>query len=539
VSLSQCCSLPCAEVFRLLLPHLAGVVAESAEDAGGRVFLRVRPAAGQAACPRCGQLSGRRHGGYPRRLRDVPAGGRDVVILLSARRFRCLNPACPAVTFTEQVQGLATRFARRTPLLTAMLTAVAAALCGRPGARLAGALGTAAPGRQTMIRLVMAVPEEEAAAAPRVLGVDDFALRKGQVYGTVLIDMETGQVADLLPDREAATLRRWLEDHPGAQVICRDRGGAYAEGAREGAPGAVQVADRWHLWHNLGEQARAAAAAHIASCLAPRPAPGQPEPPPPAPDPDPAPESGKLTRAGRTRRRHAEVHQLLAAGHTLTATAHILGLTRQTVRKYAAAATAGDLDPAAAEPALDPFKPHLITAWNAGTRDPAALHAQIAARGYPGPAAPVAEFTSGFRDRLIVPAAAPPLPAARTIARWLTARPGTLSPGDAAALAGLTAACPHLAALRGHIGAFADIMTSRTGTRYLGNWLAAAENSGLDQLVSFAAGIRKDHAAVLNGLTLPYSSGKVEGTVNKIKMLKRQAYGRARFPLLRKRVLLT
>jgi transposase len=543
VSLSQCCSLPCAEVFRLLLPHLAGVVAESAEEAGGRVFLRVRPAAGQAACTRCGQLSGRRHGGYPRRLRDVPAGGRDVVIRLSARRFYCLNPACPAVTFTEQVPGLATRFSRRTPLLAAMLTAVAAALCGRAGARLAGALGTAAPARQTMIRLVMAVAEGEAAAAPRVLGVDDFALRKGHVYGTVLIDMETGDVADLLPDREAATLRKWLEDHPGAQVICRDRGGAYAEGAREGAPDAVQVADRWHLWHNLGEKAREAAAAHIASCLVPRPA-GPPAPdqpgPPPAPGPDPAaPEGGKLTRAGAARRRHAAVHQLLAAGHTLTATAHILGLTRQTVRKYAAAATAGDLDPAAAEPALDPFKPHLITAWNAGTRDPATLHAQIAARGYPGPAAPVAAFTSGFRDQLIVPAAAPPPPAARTIARWLTARPGTLSPDDAAALAAAATACPHLAALRGHIGAFADIMTTRTGTRHLGNWLTAAETSGLDQLASFAAGIRKDHAAVTAGLTLPYSSGKVEGTVNKIKMLKRQTYGRAGFPLLRKRVLLT
>ena len=538
MSLSQCCSLSCAEVFGLLLPHLAGVVAESAEEAGGRVFLRVRPAAEQAACTRCGQLSGRRHGGYPRRLRDVPAGGRDVVIRLSARRFYCLNPACPAVTFTEQVQGLATRFSRRTPLLAAMLPAVAAALCGRAGARLAAALGTAAPGRQTMIRLVMAVADGEAAAAPQVLGVDDFALRKGHVYGTVLIDMETGDVADLLPDRQAATLRKWLEDHPGAQVICRDRGGAYAEGAREGAPDAVQVADRWHLWHNLGEKAREAAAAHSASCLAPRPAPDHPEPPPPAPDPAP-PEGGKLTRPARTRRRHAGVHQLLAAGHSLTATAHILGLTRQTVRKYAAAATAGDLDPAAAEPALDPFKPHLITAWNAGTRDPAALHAQIAARGYPGPAAPVAAFISSFRDQLIVPAAALPPPAARTIARWLTARPGTLSPADTAAFAAATAACPHLAALRGHIGAFADIMTSRTGTRHLGNWLAAAENSGLDQLASFAAGIRNDHAAVTAGLTLPYNSGKVEGTVNKIKMLKRQTYGRAGFPLLRKRVLLT
>jgi hypothetical protein len=397
-----------------------------------------------------------------------------------------------------------------------------------------------------MIRLVMAVPEEELAAAPRVLGIDDFALRKGHVYGTVLIDMETGDGVDLLPDREAATVQQWLRDHPGAQVICRDRGGAYADGARQGAPDAVQVADRWHLWHNLGEKAREAAAAHTASCLAPRPAardqPGPPDLPAGAPAPaagPPAPAGDKLTRAARTRRRHAEIAQLAAAGHTLAATAHILGLTRPTVVKYAAAATAGDLDPAAAEPALDPFKPHLTRAWNQGTRDPAALHAVAAAAGYAGPASLIAAFISPFRDLLVVPAAAPAAPSARTIARWLMTRPGRLSTDDAAALAGLTAACPHLAALRGHISAFADIMTTRTGTRYLGSWLASAETSGLDQLASFAAGIRKDHAAVTNGLTLPYSSGKVEGTVNKIKMLKRQTYGRAGFPLLRKRVLLT
>jgi len=544
VSLSQSCScLSCLPALAVLLPHLAGVVTELARAEGGRVVLLARGAGGQAACPRCGVLSGRVHSGYTRRLRDVPAGGRDVVIVLAVRRFFCGNPGCKAVTFAEQPAGLAVRYARRTPPAAAALTAIAAALCGRAGARLAAALGMAAPGRQTMIRLVMAVPAAELAAAPEIVGVDDFALRKGHVYGTVLIDVTTGQVIDLLPDREAATLRAWLESHPGAQVICRDRGGAYADGAREGAPGAVQAADRWHLWHNLGEKAREAAAAHLASCLAPRPAsspdPGRPGPAPdPAPDPDAA-SSGKLTRAARTRRRHAQVAQLLDAGHSLTAAAHILGLARQTVRRYAAAATPGDLDPAAAEPALDPFKPHLIRAWNAGTRDPAALHAGIAARGYPGPAAPVAAFTSGFRDLLVIRPAAPPLPSARTITRWLTARPASLSPHDAAAFARLTAACPHLAPLRGHIGAFADIMTARTGARHLGAWLTSAETSGLDQLASFAAGIRKDHAAVTNGLTLPWSSGKVEGTVNKIKMLKRQTYGRASFPLLRKRVLLT
>jgi transposase len=501
VSLSQCCScVSCVpgQVAGLLLPHLAGTVAEGAGEHAGRVVLRVRPAGAQAACPGCGTLSGRVHGGYPRRLRDVPAGGRDVVIVLAARRFRCADPGCPKVTFTEQVPGLACRYSRRTPPLAAMLAAVAVELCGRAGARLAAAAGIAAPGRATMTRLVMAAPVPEPGRAPRVLGVDDFALRRGHVYGTVLIDVEAGRAVDLLPDRKAATFRDWLLAHPGAEVICRDRAGAYADGARAGAPGAVQVADRWHLWSNLGEKALEAAAAHTRACLAPArppgPGPRDPGPQDPGPrdpgprDPGPAPAGPGGGREAKARRRHAEIRALLDAGHTPSAAARILGLSRTTVRKYAAA---------------------------------------------PAPAGPPPDH-----GRLAIPAPAPPPPRPRAIARLLMTRPANLAAAETAALAAVTAACPHLARLRDHIAAFADIMTSRDGTARLDAWLAAADASGLPQLQSFAAGIRRDHAAVLAGLTLPYSSGKVEGTVNKIKMLKRQTYGRAGFPLLRQRVLL-
>jgi transposase len=488
VSLSQCCSCVSCVPGRaagLLLPHLAGTAAEGAREHAGGVVLLVRPTAAQAACPGCGTLSGRVHGGYRRRLRDVPAGGRDVVIVLAARRFRCLDPGCPKVTFTEQVNGLTSRYSRRTPPLAAMLAAVAAALCGRAGVRLAAALGTAAPGRAAMTRLVMAAPVPEPGSAPRVLGVDDFALRKGHVYGTVLVDVEAGRVVDLLPDRKAATFRDWLEAHPGAQLICRDRAGAYADGARAGAPGAVQVADRWHLWSNLKDKAREAAAAHARTCLAP----ARPHDPGPH-GPGPAPAGPGTGREARTRRRHAEIRQLLDAGHSPAAAARILGLSGATARKYAAAPVPAGLPPVPA------------------------------------------------RDHLAIPGKTPPPPRPRTIARWLTTRPGSLTAAETTALAAVTAACPHLARLREHIAGFADIMTSHAGTARLGDWLAAADASGLPPLQSFAAGIRHDHAAVQAGLTLPYSSGKVEGTVNKIKMIKRQTYGRAGFPLLRQRVLL-
>ena len=522
MSLSQCC--PClscvpGEVLAALLPHLSGTVAEGAVMASGRVLLLVRPAAEEAACPACGTLSRRVHSRYPRRLRDAPAGGREVVIVLTAIRFRCVGRDCPKVTFAGQVPGLTSRFARRTPPLSAALGAAAAAAGGRAGARLAAALGMPAS-RHSMIRLLMALPVAEAAAAPRVLGIDDFALRRGRSYGTVLVDVESGRVVDLLADREAATVEGWLKAHPGAAVICRDRAGAYAEAARGGAPAAAQVADRWHLLSNLGERVRDAAARHK-GCLAG-----------PAPAPAPADPGAVIAE------RHAAVRALRADGKDPAAAAAALGITAQAAgRLWRAPDAAALLASARPAPGLDPFKPLLRRRWSEGITSIAALHAEIAAAGYRGSYSTTYGYASLLK--LAAPPRPPAPPAPRKAAAWIMTRPAALDPADAAALAAILARCPELAALHHHVRQFHEILASRTGGTRLADWLDNAQTThGQPELHSFANGIRRDYQAVSNGLAMPWSSGKVEGTVNKIKLIKRQAYGRAGLPLLRQRVLL-
>jgi transposase len=466
------------------------------------------------------------------------------VIRLAVRRFFCANPDCPATTFAEQVDGLTSRYARRSPPLTAMLAAVALALAGRAGSRLASVLGMTA-GRSLLLRLIMALPDPGTGLV-KILGVDDFAFRRSRAYGTVLIDVETGRPADLLADREAGTLEAWLRAHPGAEVICRDRAGAYADGARKGAPGALQVADRWHLWHNLAGYAEKTVARH--RCCLKEPGPG-PEPELPAgaeQEPEPrqagaaaaAAEEHGLAR--RTRERYEAVQALRAQGKGIKAITGELGLAIETVRRYDRAGSAAELlaKAAAGLPSvLDAWKPYLHQRWDEGLTSNRKLHAEITARGYKGSYGTVHRYLTAFRVPGARPPAVPAPPKVRHITSWILRHPDSLDADEQAKLKDVRERCPHLDALAGHVTEFARILTGRHGER-LAAWIDAVNADDQPDLHSFTRGLRLDHDAVLAGLTLPWSSGKVEGNVNRIKMIKRQMYGRASFGLLRKRVLL-
>lgn len=519
----------------LVFDGIDDVDVEAVTAAFGRVEVAARGRAAGSACPDCGRFSDRVHDRYQRRLKDLPLAEQGFVILLTVRRFICGSVDCPRRTFAEPFSQLTAPHARFTTRLNHALERVGLALAGRAGARLAAQLGFGA-GRMTLLRRVMALPDPQF-GTPRVLGVDDFAIRRGQTYSTVLTSVEDHRVVDVLPTREAGPLAAWLIRHPGVEIICRDRAGAYAEGARRGAPDALQVADRFHLWQGLGRAVETCVAAHR-DCLR---------------DPSPSsmlPEATRLTsgrpqdapapvgrRAERKKAAHALVHELLAQGHSRRAIARHLSWGLNTVLRYANAARWQDtIRESRPRPSrLDPYKPYLERRFAEGCTSVTRLYSELVADNAPVTYQMVRSHIATLRGAA---AGAPPRPpTVRQVTGWLTRHPTALSEDDRAGLKDVLARCPELDTAAGHVRDFGEILTDRLGAR-LPAWIDAVDASQLPGLTGFALHLLRDLDAVTAGLTLHWSSGSIEGAVNRIKKIKRQLYGRAGFHLLRKMILL-
>ena len=353
---------------------------------------------------------------------------------------------------------------------------------------------------------------------PRVLGIDDFALRRGLVYATVLIDAETGRRVDVVPGRTADAAEKWLKDHPGAEIVCRDGSGAYGEAVRQALPSAVQVGDRWHLWHGLGEAVRKEVAAHSA-CWAK----GIPL------------QDGK--RAATTLERWQQVHDLRARNVGLLDCARRLGLSLNTVKRYDRASEPERLQrvPKYRPTLVDPYRDYLRKRRAEEPGVPLQqLLREIRERGYPGSSNLLVRYINqgrleGSRRHL----------SPRQAARILLTRPDRLTAGQQETLAGLEGTCPETTALAGLIRSFAALLAPDPGNdARLRQWIADARAADLPHVHSFTRGLDLDLQAATAALTMPHHNGRTEGVNTRTKMIKRQMYGRAGFELLRHRILL-
>jgi len=438
-------------------------------------------------------------------------------------------------------------------------------------------MGSRGTSHNTLLRLIRwaRLPSaDEVAPDLRVLGVDDFAFRRGLRYGALLVDLEHHRVLDLLPDREAATLATWLRHLPQGQrleVVSRDRGGAFADGARQGAPQALQVADRFHVVKNLGQALdRLLAREHhvltraLATVAADRSHPltgvdnttSAEQPTEPLKPPVAPPTRGVRERAVVDDRRRAiydRVVALAAEGHSLREVALRAGVSRETVRSYLRVGQYRPSSRRTRKPhACDPFAVCLRQRWEAGEHNGAALYAAIRQQGYTGAVSTVRQYVqswrtgprrSGRRRRGEDAVNASP-PHRRRFSprqtRWLLVR--SLADLDAQERAYRQALCQlcqqsvTIATAQHLVEDFGRIIRTHAPSE-LDPWLEAAGASHIPELKSFANGIRRDYEAVLAAVTSPYSQGQVEGQGNRLKLLKRQSYGRGAFDLLRRRVL--
>jgi transposase len=389
VTQDRCC--------RVLLPHLSPVAIDPIARADEGVVIEAHPRARGSHCHRCRRVSTRVHSRYRRHLVDLPVSGRQVTLWLTVRRFFCDNVDCAVRTFVEQVPGLTEHHAQRSVGLRAALVAVGLALAGRAGSRLAATLGRRVS-RSTLLRLIRGLPDPPVGVVT-VLGVDEFALRRRHDYGTVLVDLAGGnRPLDVLTGRGAAELADWLRAHPGVKMICRDRAGAYADGARDGAPDAIQVADRWHLWDNLCQHVERLVAAHHA-CL-PEPVISAPSNQDPSEMVDQmvAPLWPETTRTSHTRQRYDQTHELRKHGLSMRAIAGKLDRNFKTVRRYLRADTVESLLVGGVQTSvLDPFKEYLHDRLADGERNVSALLIEINGRGYTGGYSTLARYLRPLR----------------------------------------------------------------------------------------------------------------------------------------------
>lgn len=546
-----------------ILPDLSDVDVEHVSVTTG-ITVTIHAASSTASCPYCGTTCQRVHSHYTRTLRDLPASGRPVHLLAKVRRFFCPESTCRRKIFAERFPSLALPRVKFTRRLQEALREMGFEAGGEAGARLGQKLSY--PGSPDTILRLIKETQLPTASSPRVVGIDDWSWKRGLRYGTLICDLETNRPLDVLPDRSVQTVSAWFEKRPSVEIVSRDRSSEYAAAITKGAPQALQVADRWHIGKNLADSVQTV----LARCRAeirqglhgqalPEQEPEEREPVPAEGRRPPRSRSVKLAQEGRRAQkldRYEQVMELHQQGVKAAIIASRVGIGERTVRRWLAHGSFPEARRRRRRPSLiDPYEQYVISRWKEGYGSGSQLYRELTDQGYKGSLTAMYQYLATLRTPQSQPSTSaaskprrrtniPPSPVplenfSAQRATWLFVRqPNDLDETQKHELALIREASPSAEAAYLLTQAFMHMIREHAGQQ-LEIWLNLVKESTLPELKSFAKGIQQDKAAVLAGLTLPWSNGPLEGNVNRLKLLKRSMYGRAKLRLLRQRVLRT
>jgi transposase len=508
------------------------------------ITLTLRATSPTAVCPDCGTIATRIHSQYTRTVHDLPNRRCPVHLVLQVRRFRCQRSTCARKIFAEQFPTLTRPYAQRTLQLQEALCHLGIALGGQAGTLLGSQLGIAGS-RDTILRLIRKT-ELPARMAPKKIGIDDWAWKRGHRYGTLVCDLERGIPIDLLPDRSVETVTTWFQNHPTINLISRDRASEYALAARKGAPQAVQVADRWHVMKNLGEALEVLLAHHLTISrkrktqeVALRQASVIPQGLPAKR----SSQQGRIQQIHREERlaKYEQVLSLLKQGMTRQAIAEQVGVGLTTIQNWLLAGSFPERKPREQSSQLDPYRLYIEKRWSEGYHNLMGIYRELQAQGYQGSyeniRARFVDASPRTRTKLVASIPPPPVFPSKRRAVWLfLRRPEDLTGEEQEIILRLRDLHPDIDLAYLFVQQFAQMVRMRTGEK-LDAWLLAVASSPLVDFRSFVKSVTEDKEAIFAGLTREESNGPTEGHITRLKLIKRSMYGRANFDLLRVRVL--
>jgi transposase len=522
-----------------LFPHLRGFRLLSFSRETKRLVLTCERVTPSASCPVCGTAAHRIHSRYQRTIWDLSVQNVQVLLQLHVRKFYCDRSDCPRRIFTERLPQITSPHGRFTFGLRQFLGQLGREQGGASAARSATLQGLQVTAR-AILRFLSSLPLPPI-APPRIIGLDDWAWRRGQRYGALIVDLERNKPIALLPDRSRQTVIQWLKRYPTITIVARDRSKEFAAAITAALPHAQHVADRWHVVKNLTEHLDTVVSRrwkHLTKGAGEAEVPTEPLPvSPPA----------RRPRQSVGEARYQQMLVLREAGLSTGSIAKRLGVEQRTIQRWLAlqhGPYAGPRKPRRSP--LDWSTRYLRERWEAGERNGTVLWEELKEKGYTGSSRSVYRRLAKWREhppKRATPASPGSIPRSPfedvtpgQVIGWMLARPERLPPKAQEQLDRITQMDEILAQTRALTHGFLHLIRSHS-SEGLESWLKDVRASHMREFLTFARSIERDKPAIVAGLTLPYSTGPVEGHINRLKLIKRQAYGRAGLSYLQHRFL--